>query len=245
MFKFSPHNLLAALSWTLALAAIATCAAADAQSIRLKWTGSVKQEQILGDYDWADLYNGIYTPTTSQTIARYNIAGSDTGSSFEYNGNLMFLFGDTISNDPGYPKLLPWGQYSDQPYADYHAHDPIAVSSTTDPDFGLRLDFLTKPDGSLLFVEPPGIDMGPDEIPNSGISLNGTIYLICNTGADIHNPDPHATDRSVLVKFDENTRKFYTGRVISRLNPKLSTNDPQQGHFIFNSLLRFQIFSGD
>jgi hypothetical protein len=221
----------AALRLFLVLVATIASVAANAQEIVLKCERSTKQEQVIGDYDWADLNRGIFTPTKSRTIARYNVAGNGLGYSFEHDGQLIFLFGDTISNNPD----LPWGRYSKQPYADYHAHDPMAVSNTTDPESGLLLDFLTKPDGTLLFVEPPGIEMGPDGIPNSGISLNGNIYLVCNTGADVHATNHHTKDQSVLVKFDEKTQTFDPIRVISRLNPRLSTNSPEQGHFIFTA----------
>src|SRR5215472_10641569 len=34
-------------------------------------------------------------PTSSRTDSRYGLFGADLGSSFEHNGNLWFLFGDT------------------------------------------------------------------------------------------------------------------------------------------------------
>ena len=146
----------------------------------------------------------------------------------------MFIFGDTISNDPS----LPWSR-TGQPYVDYFGHDPIAWSQPTDPQSGIQLNFFTKPDGSPLFVGPPGLKMGPDDIPNSGITVNNTIYLICNTGADVHNPSPHLKDRSVLVKFDEANRTFTTGRQISRLHRNVDIHSRKQGRFILNSLHEF------
>ena len=41
---------------------------------------------------------------------------------------MIFLIGDTISNDPS--------------VVDYHAHDPLAWSTSTDPEAGLFLNFL-------------------------------------------------------------------------------------------------------
>jgi len=58
----------------------------------------------------------------------------------------------------------------------------------------LLLNFYTDPDGSPLFVEPPGIAMGGDEIPNSGIAVNGQIYFVCNTKPDSSAANPQASD---------------------------------------------------
>src|SRR5438093_3745077 len=115
----------------LSLAVLAVCALAavhDANAaVTLTWIpdSSVKVEQILGDKDWA-----TGKPTTSQTIIRYHLAGSDLGYSFEDNGKLLFLFGDTISEAPS--------------VLNYHAGDPIAWSTSTDPEAGLFLNYFTK-----------------------------------------------------------------------------------------------------
>jgi uncharacterized protein (TIGR03437 family) len=170
---------------------------------------SVKLEQVIGDCDLQTQAQQIVAgqtvtcvPTTSQTITRYNIAGNGQGGSFEAdNGKMIFFFGDTISSDVNIVKYL--------------AADPIAWSTSTDPEQGLLLNFYTNPDGSPLFVQPPGIPMGPDDIPNSGIYLNGQIYFICNTGSDTSLPDPQAGDYSVLAQFDETAQTFTGGRTIS------------------------------
>jgi len=128
---------------------------------------SVKLEQVIGDCDLQAQAEQIVAgqtvtcvPTTSQTITRFNIAGNGQGGSFEAdNGRMIFFFGDTISSDVSVVKYL--------------AADPIAWSTSTDPEQGLLLNFYTNPGGSPLFVQPPGIPMGPDDIPNSGIYLNG------------------------------------------------------------------------
>jgi hypothetical protein len=46
--------------------------------------------QLIGD---VDLQFG--TPTISQTLTRAGVSGTDLGFSFEHNGKLYFLFGDT------------------------------------------------------------------------------------------------------------------------------------------------------
>jgi hypothetical protein len=72
----------------------------------LTWitNSSVKLEQIIGDVDWANGSN-----TTSRSISRFNIVGTDLGCSFANGTNLVFLFGDTIGSK-----------------VDYHAADPVA-----------------------------------------------------------------------------------------------------------------------
>src|SRR5450759_2476992 len=147
---------------------------------------SVKLEQVIGDCDWqVEAQKGTCQPTTSQTVTRFNILGNGQGGSFEDNEKMIFLFGDTISKDVN--------------LVNYHGADPIAWSTSTNPEAGLLLNFFTNSDGSPLFVKPPGIAMGPDAIPNAGISLNGQIYLVCNIGSDTSLADPQSIDTSVLV----------------------------------------------
>lgn len=166
---------------------------------------SVKLEQLLGDKDWA-----TGAPTTSQTISRSDVEGTDIGCSFEDNGKLIFLFGDTIGTK-----------------VNYHAADTFAWSTSTDPEAGLLLNFFTDSQGKTLLVQPPGIKMGPFDIPNSGISLNGQTYIVCSTGADTSLAMPQAHEYSVLTRFDENTQAFSTGRTISMA---------PAGHFVITAL---------
>ncbi len=56
---------------------------------------SVKVEQLIGDEDYKTTL-----PTVSRTLSRYKVLATDLGQSFEANGRLVFLFGDTITQDP-------------------------------------------------------------------------------------------------------------------------------------------------
>jgi hypothetical protein len=125
---------------------------------------------------------------------------------------MIFFFGDTISSDPS--------------TLNYGGADPIAWSTTTDPEAGLLLQFYMQANGKPLFVKPPGIAMGGDDIPNSGIDLNGQIYFIVNTGSDTTAANPQASDYSVLVSFNEAAQTFIGGRTIS----------PAGGRFIGTSV---------
>ena len=184
---------------TILLAAFAVAAHATT----LTWVpgSTVKVEQMIGDCDYTALAKtGQCVPTTSQTSTRARVLGTDIGASFESEGRVIFLFGDTIS---------PTAEVN------YFASDTMASSVSTDPSEGLFLDFFTNSDGSPYFVRIPGVRMGAFEVPHAGIRLNGSTYIVVNTGTDINLPDPNINDHSVLTRFDETTRRFTALRTIS------------------------------
>jgi len=148
---------------------------------------TIKLEQLIGDQD-----KERHRPTLSRTVTRYDLIGTDLGNSFEHAGRAYFLFGDTVGH---------WG----------HALDSIATTNATDPEGGVRLDFLT--DGRYyLTIQPPGISMGAFEVPVAGIDLDGRMYVVVSTN---HSED-RSTDRSVLTEFIP-PRAFRVLRTISRL----------------------------
>ena len=144
-----------------------------------------KIEQLIGDWD-----EHLQKKTRNRTFSRYGIVGTDLGSSFEHDGRLLFLFGDTIGPGGG---------------------DCLAVSKSTDPKQGLMLQFLTGDDGEYLKVQPPGISMKGFEVPAGGISINEKVYLFCTTD----HTNQETMGRSVLVRFDEESRRFQRIRDIS------------------------------
>jgi Domain of unknown function (DUF4185) len=179
--------------------------------VSLAWitNSSVKQEQVIGDVDWATGSN-----TVSQTITHFNIEGTDISSSFVSGTKRIFIFGDTFGFN-----------------ISYNAADPVAWSTTTNGEQGLLLNFYTNSDGSDVFVKPIGISMAGDDTPNAGICISNVNYLICNTGSDFTLTNRHAHDYSVLVTFNQTNLTFQTNRTISVL-----TNG---GHFIITSLRQF------
>jgi uncharacterized protein DUF4185 len=187
---------------------------AGVAGITLTWNAasSVKLEQVIGDKDWAAAAKGVTLPVASLTSSRYGVFGTDIGTSFEGNGKVVFLFGDTRAENPN---------------VNLGAVDPIAFSTTTDGDAPLLLSFLTQSNGNTLWVTPPGIKMAGDDVPNAGIVLSDGIYFVVNTGADHTLADIHQNAYSVLVRFDEAAKTFTTGRTISR------TAD---GHFVYTGL---------
>jgi hypothetical protein len=202
---------------------------------------SHKLYQINGDCDWvewdATLSSKTPTcnPTISQTLTRADVLGDGLGASFEHDGSLIVLFGDTIGGTPYYSK---WARISNS-YM-WQAGDPIARSTTQHAEDGLLLNFFltgTAPTVHALPVQPPPqepgdipVDMGAFDIPNAGISLDGQIYIICSTGTTVDingNPD-YSGDYSVLAGFDETNETFSSGRTISRV--------ADGGHFVYMGL---------
>lgn len=189
-----------ALAFAISVTSSAQAAGGD---LVLTWIpkSTVRVEQLIGDCDYAaQAKTGECTPTTSRTGTRAKVLGTDIGASFESQGKLIFLFGDTIG-----------------PAEDYFASDTMASSTSTDPDDGLLLDVFTKTDGTPFFIRIPGVRMGAAEVPHSGIRLGGATYIACNTGNDINLPDPSVNAYSVLTRFDESTRRFTLLRTISSM----------------------------
>jgi hypothetical protein len=167
--------------------------------------------QIVGDCDYAAqaTKSGGCTPTISRTATRSKVLGTDIGSSFESQGNLIFLFGDTTG-----------------PAEDYGAGDTMASSTSTDPA-NLFVDFYTKTDGTPYFARIQNVNMGAANVPHAGIRLDSGTYIACNTGTDQTLPDPNANRYSILTKFDEVNRRFTLLRTISSM---------PNGHFVTTSL---------
>ena len=209
------YTLTATNSAGTSTATAAVTVTAGVAGITLTWNSgsSAKLEQVIGDKDWAAAARGITLPTASLTSSRYGVFGSDIGTSFEANGKVVFLFGDTRAENPN---------------VNLGAVDPIGFSTTTDGDSPLQLNFFTQANGTTLWITPPGIKMAGDDVPNAGIALSDGVYFVVNTGADhTLGDDFHRNAYSVLVRFDETAKTFTTGRTISR------TAD---GHFVFTGL---------
>ncbi len=206
--------------------------------LRYLASSTVKLEQLIGDKD-----KERHQLTRSQTVTRFQLEGTDLGYSFEHEGRAYFLFGDTL------------GRLD-------RALDTIATTDAHDPETGVRLDFLTvngeeqrpirtsrrgelrRPrrqaqTATYLTIQPPGISMGAFEVPVSGISLAGHMYVVVSTN---HSPD-RTTDRSVLTRFTP-PANFEPLRTISQLpagrfvkmsmhvEPRSITGLPPGGPFI-------------
>jgi len=215
----NPLSVFTALTLLAALPAIL---AQSPPTLTYIPNSSVELYQVNGDCDWvawdATITNTTPTckPTVSRTETQADILGDDVPAAFENNGELIVTFGDTI----GAHGYAAWTSVQN-PFQ-WQAHDPIARSTTANASDGLLLNFFL--DGSHgLEVQPPpqpngtAVNMGIDDVPNTGVNLNGTIYLGIKTGnvslGSGNNDQSH--DYSVLATFDENNETFTSGRTIS------------------------------
>jgi hypothetical protein len=120
--------------------------------------GSVlKVCQLVGDFDIERNESA-----TSLTFTRYGVAGTDLGVSFEHNGELIFLFGDTVGQN-----VFPFSGKDD------------SFAHTTDftVDDGLNLTFYTGQPAKFLPPWVPGISQSAFEVPMEGIEVNGVAYV--------------------------------------------------------------------
>ena len=216
----------------VALIALAGLPAAFAQSPALTYipNSSVKLYQVNGDGDWAAWDATITSntptckPTVSQTLTKADVLGDDVPVAFENNGELIVTFGDTI----GAAGYGPWADVQN-PFL-WQAHDPIARSTTANASDGLLLSFFLNGNHGLE-IEPPAqpdgtpVDMGVDNTPSTGVSIDGTIYLSVKTGnvSSGGGNNDQSMDYSVLTTFNEATLAFTSGRTISAL---------PNGHFV-------------
>jgi Domain of unknown function (DUF4185) len=141
--------------------------------------------QLTGETD-----RQLHQPTINQTETRVGLTGNDLGSSFEHDGKLFFLFGDS----PPTPTFhgQPNGQSDPPRLAD--DNDSIAYTTDTSIDHCLHLTFLQDAIGA--FKNPvvlnaqgqPAITLRTNEVPIAGISEGGKMYVIFGTDNPYANP---------------------------------------------------------
>lgn len=205
---------IAAAAGSVIVIALSSATDAATAGATLTWIpgSTLKVEQMIGDCDYTALAKTRQcTPTASRTTARARVVGTDLGASFESQGKLIFLFGDTTGP------------------TEYFASDTMASTTSSDPAAGLVLDFFTNADGTPYFLRVPGVRLGASEVPHAGIRLDNATYAAFNTGVDINLPDPNINNYSVLTRFDEVTRRFTLLRTLS---------SRPDGRFITTSLYR-------
>jgi hypothetical protein len=104
---------------------------------------------LTGEFD-----RQLQIPTLSRTVSRFGVVGTDLGQSFEHDGRLVFLFGDTDTD----------GNIRQDPLS---ALDSIAFTSTVNPQGGILLDF----NPTYPHVEGE-IDQQAFCVPADGISID-------------------------------------------------------------------------
>lgn len=145
--------------------------------------------QITGDLD-----REKNQPTLNQTLTRFGVAGTDLGFSFEHDGKIFFLFGDTLGRGK------------------FPASDSIAFSSDTNPEDCLALEFVVGPDKNFLSPTLPGISLGGFEVPSGGLSANGKMYVFLTT----EHTEQKTMGRALLARSADNARSFQFVADISR-----------------------------
>ncbi|MBV9852735.1 MAG: DUF4185 domain-containing protein [Armatimonadetes bacterium] len=170
---------MALLSAAIAVGMPPVAAASD-QDILAYVTGSTKKVcQLTGDFD-----RELGRPTLSQTGRRYGVIATDLGSSFEHNGRLFFLFGDT------------WGRPGDR--------DAVAWTTSSSPE-KIVLRFHQAPDGKWLPLTVPGVDLGAFEVPSGGVSVGGKMCVAVTTD---WSAEKGLMGRSVLAVSQDDGKSF-------------------------------------
>ena len=172
---------------------------------------SKKVCQLTGQMD-----HEFHRPTANQTVARFGVIAADLGYSFEHKGKLFFLFGDA---DPSARfNGRPNGKSDPPRNPDYD--DAIGFSSDTSIGECVRLDFIRQPNGaykSPVVVDAqsrPVITLRTNEMPISGISLGGRMYVIFGTDNEAANSASGAKNihsgptRTVMAVSDDDANTF-------------------------------------
>ncbi len=170
--------------------------------IRYVAGSSQKACQLVGETD-----RELNQPTVNQTETRFGLVGNDLGYSFEHNGKLFFLFGDS----------KPTTTFKGKPNQDKNpprlADDNDAIAFSTDTSIGqcLKLDFITDSIGAyknpvvLNTKGQPAITLRDFEVPVAGISDGGKMYVIFATD---HQP-PGFSIRTVVGESDDDANTFH------------------------------------
>lgn len=148
-------------------------------------------------------------PTVNQTESRVGLVGNDLGYSFEYNGKLFFLFGDSMptASFKGKPNM------GKDPPRSPDENDAIAFSTDKAIDHCLTLNFITDSIGAyknpvvLNAKGQPAITLKAFEVPIAGISDAGKMYVIFGTDRQV-SPPGFAT-RTVVGESDDGANTFH------------------------------------
>ncbi|HUH98624.1 MAG TPA: DUF4185 domain-containing protein [Anaerolineales bacterium] len=157
--------------------------------------------QLVGETD-----REFNRPTANQTQSRFGLVGNDLGYSFESNGKLFFLFGDSspAATFHGRPNL------DNDPPRTPDDNDAIAFTTDASPDPCVKLNFTTDSIGAyknpvvLNAQGQPAITLRAFEIPLAGISDGGKMYVIFATD----HRGAFAT-RTVVGESDDDANTFH------------------------------------
>ncbi|HTS53534.1 MAG TPA: DUF4185 domain-containing protein, partial [Burkholderiales bacterium] len=163
---------------------------------------SQKVCQLTGEFDFQNRHE-----TSNRTRSRFSVAGTDLGYPFVYDGRIYFAFGDTGGSVPD-------------------GRDSLAFTRESDPDACPLLEFVA--DGNTFRpVQAPGVSLAYFEVPTTGFSANGAMYLFVWTDhKDLFRKDAQGNEvfsnpvgHAALLRSDDAGRSFRL--VWDRLGDKL------------------------
>jgi hypothetical protein len=173
--------------------------------------GSTKKVcQLTGETD-----RELKQPTASQTTSRYGLVSTDLGYSFEHNGKLFFLFGDSFAS----PTFNGRPNSFQDPPRNPDDNDAIGFTSDTSLNPCVKLDFVTDSIGAyqnpVVLDEQgqPAITLRDFEVPVAGISDGGKMYVIFVTDHFVYPTGPNKGSvtfgtRSVVGESNDNAQTF-------------------------------------
>ncbi|MGO9262366.1 MAG: DUF4185 domain-containing protein [Bryobacteraceae bacterium] len=145
-------------------------------------------------------------PTVSQTQTNYGLVGDDLGASFEHDGKLWFMFGDTN----------PTATFDGKPNAQTDPprtppdNDAIGFTSGTNIAPCLKLDFVRDSIGAyqspvvLNAQGQPAVTLGDFEVPLAGIDEAGRMFVMFATDNNMPaGGGPGFSTRSVMAVSDD------------------------------------------
>jgi hypothetical protein len=134
--------------------------------------------QLTGEFDFgAAAQAGVsyeQVPAHNQTFSRFELFGTDLGASFEHDGALWFLFGDSFSTHTihGDPADMEAASGAGNPLA----ADATALSMDDDPSDCVDMTFLTQTGEEPGTFLNPSFDPDGGTVQQDGISVDGTMY---------------------------------------------------------------------
>ena len=187
-----------------ALLALMLGTGAMAQSSDPVWVPGSSQKvcQLIGDVD-----HQTGQATVSKTATNYGLTGTDLGYSFQHNGKVWFLFGD--SNPAAAFNGKPNAQ-ADPPRIPAD-NDSIGFTSGANVNQCLKLDFVRDSIGAyqnpvvLDAQGKPAITLGSFEVPIAGIDEGGKMFVIFGTEAT----SPFSTRSVVGMSADDGLTYHY------------------------------------
>ncbi len=166
--------------------------------------------QVTGDTDLE--FNQL---TLSLTQTRYGLVRADHGYSFEHDGKIFFLFGDTHPTN----KFNGINNRQTDPPRRIEDNDAIGFCTASDPGPCLKLDFVVDSIGAyknpvvLNAHGDPAIKLMTNESPIAGISDGGRMFVIFGTDNPIDTVTPPAPlghpRRTVLAVSDDDASTFH------------------------------------